>query len=107
MRLRITKCKNTDIFYVIKTVYVNGKQKTKTVERIGNTNEVKQKSNGEDPYVWAKKYVDELNKKEQEGTREILIKKPEQNKKISVSYYVRVMPTQCYTPNGVCNSINI
>ena len=75
MRLRITKCKNTDIFYVIKTVYVNGKQKTKTVERIGNTNEVKQKSNGEDPYVWAKKYVDELNKKEQEGTREILIKK--------------------------------
>lgn len=75
MRLRITKCKNTDIFYVIKTVYVNGKQKTKTVERIGNTNEVKQKSNGEDPYVWAKKYVNELNKKEQEGTREILIKK--------------------------------
>lgn len=75
MRLRITKCKNTDIFYVIKTIYVNGKQKTKTVERIGNTAEVKQKSNGEDPYIWAKKYVEELNKKEQEGTREILIKK--------------------------------
>lgn len=75
MRLRITKCKNTDIFYVIKTIYVNGKQKTKTVERIGNTAEVKQKSNGKDPYIWAKKYVDELNKKEQEGTREILIKK--------------------------------
>ena len=75
MRLRITKCKNTDIFYVIKTVYVNGKQKTKTVERIGNTDEVKQKSNGEDPYIWARNYVNELNKKEQEGTREILIKK--------------------------------
>lgn len=75
MRLRITKCKNTDIFYVIKTVYVNGKQKTKTVERIGNTAEVKQKSKGEDPYIWARNYVNELNKKEQEGTREILIKK--------------------------------
>ena len=75
MRLRITKCKNTDIFYVIKTVYVNGKQKTKTVERIGNTDEVKQKSKGEDPYIWARNYVNELNKKEQEGTREILIKK--------------------------------
>ena len=75
MRLRITKCKNTDIFYVIKTVYVNGKQKTKTVERIGNTDEVKQRSEGEDPYIWAKNYVNELNKKEQEGTREILIKK--------------------------------
>ena len=55
MRLRVTKCKNTNIFYVIKTVYVNGKQKTITVERIGNTNEVTQKSNGEDPYIWAKK----------------------------------------------------
>ena len=75
MRLRITKCKNTDIFYVIKTVYVNGKQKTITVERIGNTKEVLQKSEGEDPYIWSKKYVEELNKKEQEGTREILIKK--------------------------------
>ncbi len=29
MRLRVTKCKNTDIFYVIKTIYVNGKQKSK------------------------------------------------------------------------------
>lgn len=81
MRLRVTKCKNTNIFYVIKTVYVNGKQKTITVERIGNTNEVTQKSNGEDPYIWAKKYVEELNTKEQEGTREILIKKS-QTKKI-------------------------
>ena len=81
MRLRVTKCKNTNIFYVIKTVYINGKQKTITVERIGNTNEVIQKSNGEDPYIWAKKYVEELNKKEQEGTREILIKKS-QTKKI-------------------------
>ena len=75
MRLRITKCKNTDIFYVIKTVYINGKQKTRTVERIGNTEEVKQKSKGKDPYIWARDYVNELNKKEQEGTREILIKK--------------------------------
>ena len=81
MRLRVTKCKNTNIFYVIKTVYINGKQKTITVERIGNTNEVTQKSNGEDPYIWAKKYVEELNTKEQEGTREILIKKS-QTKKI-------------------------
>ena len=75
MRLRVTKCKNTNIFYVIKTVYIKGKQKTITVERIGNTNEITQKSAGEDPYIWAKKYVEELNKKEQEGTREILIKK--------------------------------
>lgn len=29
MRLRITKCKNIEIFYVIKTVYVDGKQLNK------------------------------------------------------------------------------
>ena len=28
MRLRVTKSKNTDIFYVIKTVYIKGKEKT-------------------------------------------------------------------------------
>lgn len=60
MRLRITKCKNTDIFYVIKTIYVNEKQKTKTVEEIGNTAKVKQKSNGEVLYIWVKKHIDEL-----------------------------------------------
>ena len=75
MRLRITKCKNTEIFYVIKTVYVDGKQKTITVERIGNTNEVLKKSEGEDPYTWSKKYVENLNKQEKECTRDILIKK--------------------------------
>lgn len=75
MRLRITKCKNTEIFYVIKTVYVDGKQKTITVERIGNTNEVLKKSEGEDPYTWSKKYVENLNKQERECTRDILIKK--------------------------------
>ena len=75
MRLRVTKCKNTEIFYVIKTVYIDGKQKTITVERIGNTNEVLKKSEGEDPYIWSKKYVEDLNKQEKEGTRDILIKK--------------------------------
>ena len=37
MRLRVTKSKNTDIFYVIKTVYIKGKEKTIIVEKLGNT----------------------------------------------------------------------
>lgn len=75
MRLKISKCKNVNIYYVIKTVYVNGKEKTKTVERLGTEAEVIEKANGEDPVVWAKKYIDELNKKEKEGTHKILISK--------------------------------
>ena len=75
MRLKITKCKNVNIYYVIKTVYVDGKEKTKTVERLGTEEEVIQKANGEDPVVWAKKYIDALNKEEKQGTQKVLIPK--------------------------------
>ena len=75
MRLKISKSKNVKIYYVIQTIYINGKEKTKTVERLGNEEEVLKKSKGEDPVVWAKNYIDELNKKEKEKTREILISK--------------------------------
>ena len=60
---------------MIQTIYINGKEKTKTIERLGNEEEVLKKSKGEDPVVWAKNYIDELNKKEKEKTREILISK--------------------------------
>ena len=33
MRLRVTKSKNVNLYYVIKTIYVNGKEKTITVEK--------------------------------------------------------------------------
>ena len=75
MRLKITKCKNVSIYYVIKTVYVDGKEKTKTIERLGTEEEVIQKANGEDPVVWAKKYIDVLNKEEKQGTQKVLIPK--------------------------------
>ena len=65
MRLKISKCKNVNIFYVIKTIYVDGKEKTKTVERLGTEEQVREKANGEDPIIWAKKYIDNLNISEQ------------------------------------------
>lgn len=75
MRLKISKSKNVNLFYVIKTIYVEGKEKTITVEKLGNENEVREKANGEDPIIWSKKYIDELNKKERENTLDIIIKK--------------------------------
>jgi transposase len=74
MRLKISKSKNVEILYVIKTVYIDGKQKTKTVERLGTVAELKEKLNGEDPIRWAKEYISELNQKEKEGTKEVLVK---------------------------------
>ena len=75
MRLKITKCKNVNIYYVIKTIYVDGKEKTKTVERLGTEEEVMKKANGEDPVAWARKYIDILNKAEKDGTQKVLISK--------------------------------
>lgn len=74
MRLKISKSKNTNLYYVIKSIYIDGKQKTKTVERIGNEEEVLKKSNGTDPVLWAKEYVEQLNKLEKEGISEIVEK---------------------------------
>lgn len=73
MRLRITKSKNVKIYYVIKTIYINKKEKTITVERLGTEEEVLKKSKGEDPVLWAKKYIAELNRIEKEETQDILI----------------------------------
>lgn len=67
MRLSITNNKNSSTFYVIKSVTVDGKRTSKVIERLGNYEEVKIKANGEDPIVWAKKYIDTLNKQEKEN----------------------------------------
>ena len=75
MRLKISKSKNVTLYYVIKTIYINGKEKTITVEKLGNEDEVLKKSKGKDPKTWAKNYVDNLNKLENENNLKILIEK--------------------------------
>ena len=58
MRLSITHTKNNTYFYMIKSYRENGKNKTKIVERLGELKEIEQKANGENPVVWAKKYIE-------------------------------------------------
>ncbi|MDK9581931.1 hypothetical protein QQA44_03640 [Sneathia vaginalis] len=41
--------------------------------KLGNLEEVTKKANGQDPYVWARNFVDDLNKKEKEKNKEVLI----------------------------------
>ena len=81
MRIKITKTKNSENFYVIKSTYINKKHSTKIVEKLGNLEEVKIKAKGKDPYIWAKEYADKLTKEEKEGTRTV-IKSYSQNKLI-------------------------
>ena len=74
MRLSISKSKNSTSLYIIKSTYENGVRSSKVVEKLGTVKDLSKKLNGQDPIEWAKKYIEELNKKEEEENREIIVK---------------------------------
>lgn len=76
MRLKVTKSKNAASLYVIKSVYNSKTQSNSSVivEKLGTEAELREKLNGQDPYAWAKNYIDELNKKEKEQKRDVIVK---------------------------------
>jgi transposase len=74
MRLGMSKSKNSTSLYVIKSTYENKKHSTKIVEKLGTIAELEKKLNGQDPIEWAKKYIEELNQKEKEEKRDVLLK---------------------------------
>ena len=73
MRLKVSRSKNSASLYVTKTVYIDKKERTITVEKLGTETELREKLNGADPYEWAKEYIRRLNEKEKEQTRKILV----------------------------------
>ena len=88
MRIRTTKTKNTIQYAIIYDVNINGKRTTKSYENLGTLDKIKLRSNGEDPLIWLKKYVEELNKKIKEDSLPVIIKKSpnkriEKNKHLS------------------------
>ena len=74
MKLTISRSKNSTSLYVAKSMYVNGTRTSKIVEKLGTVAELEKKLNGQDPIEWANKYIEELNKKEKEDKREVLVK---------------------------------
>ena len=74
MKLTVSKSKNSASFYVQKTIRKpNGNVTTVTIEKLGNLAEVTAKASGKDPYVWAQEYVNELNRREYEENKEVLV----------------------------------
>jgi len=89
MRLQISKSKNAASLYVIKTVYTSGREHTQIVEKLGTIAELEKKLTGQDPIEWAKKYIEELNRKEKEESRQVIIKRTQSkliNKGEQLSY---------------------
>lgn len=76
MHLGKSKSKNSVSLYVLKSTYEYGFHSTKIVEKLGTTEELAKKLNGEDPIEWAKKYIEELNRKKkrrEEGNQSHLL----------------------------------
>ena len=74
MRLKISKSKNSTSLYAIKSTYRNGVHSSKIVEKLGTVADLNKKLNGQDPIEWANKYIEELNRKEKEDKREVMVK---------------------------------
>lgn len=73
MRLQIIKSKNAQSLYVVKSVYHNKKRTNKVIEKLGTYEDLRNTLD-EDPITWAKKYVEQLNQKEKDGTRTVIVK---------------------------------
>lgn len=74
MRLKVSRSKNSASLYVTKTIYIDKKERTITVEKLGTEKELRERLNGQDPYKWAKEYVKKLNREEKEESRQVIIK---------------------------------
>ena len=83
MRLKISKSKNTTLFYIIKDYTRNGKRSTKIVKRIGNLDDVKIMAGNTDYMVWLKDYVKQYN--EEHCKNETIIIKKNNKKLISMN----------------------
>jgi transposase len=93
IRVSISKSKNAKSYYLIEDVVKNGKRTTQIREKLGTHEELLKELNGQDPYEWAKKYAEELNRKEKEN---------EQEKNIIVKYSPtkQIMKNKQNTFNG-------
>ena len=90
MKLTISKSKNSVHFYVQKSIRLKtGGTTSVMVENLGSLEEVKTKAGGKDPYEWAKAYVEELNRKEYDEKKEIILR-------YSPSKLIKTGEQKCY-----------
>lgn len=92
MRLKHNQTKRGKCFYIIRSVYKDGRNTSETYERLGYLDEIKQERHCDDPEKWMQDYLDELNE----------LEKAEKNTKILVP----LSPTTLI-PKGVAQSYNV
>lgn len=113
MKVTISKSKNTTIFYLSKSVRVNGKSTTKTVEKIGTYEEVQKLAGDQDPLVWAKDYAARRTADEKKTHTDQIVKYSsskliEKNKRNSVNIGYLFLQDIYYSLglDKICNEIS-
>lgn len=74
MKLTCAGTKKSPTYYIQKTIRIGNKTTTKTVERLGNIEEIKARCGDQDPIEWAKEYAKKLTIAEKEAKKGILLK---------------------------------
>lgn len=74
MKVCISKSKNTTIYYLSKSVRIGSRTTTKTIEKIGTYDEIKEKCGDMEPLEWAKKYAAKRSAEEKAAKQDVIMK---------------------------------
>lgn len=75
MRINVTKSKNQVHYSIIKDIVKNGKRTTCVYENIGSEDKLKLRAGEQNPTVWLKNYVNDLNSKLRQESLPVIIQK--------------------------------
>ena len=74
MKVSVSKSKNATIYYLSKSVRIDGKVTTKTIEKIGSYDEIKKICGDMEPLEWAKQYAAKRSAEKRASKKDIIIK---------------------------------
>lgn len=113
MKLVCTGSKNCPTYYIQKSVRIDGKSTTKTVERLGSLDEIKARSGGKDPIEWAKEYAKALTLAEKEEKQNIIVKyspgisiRPDERRTANIGYLFLQDVFYALGLNKICSTIS-
>lgn len=92
MRLKYNQTSKGKCFYIIRSIYRNGKNTSETYEKLGYFEDIKEKYHCSDPEKWIQEHLEELNALEQ----------ADKSCKVLIPYDTRAL-----IPKGVAQSFNV
>lgn len=92
MRLKYNKTTRGKCFYIIRSVYKNGKNTSETYEKLGYPEDIREKYQCEDADQWMKEHLEELNE----------LEKAEKNTTVLIPYNAAAL-----IPKGTAQAFNV